>query len=57
MPESFSTLLALVWEQITACIGTITNNALLMIPIVISFVGSIIALATGFLGTRRRRRR
>lgn len=57
MPESFNTLLTLVWGQITACMTTIMGNALLMIPVVTSFVGSIIALATGFLGTRRRRRR
>lgn len=57
MPESFTTLLSLVWDQITACMTTITGNTILMIPVVISFVGSIIALATGFLGTRRRRRR
>ena len=57
MPESFTTLLTLVWEQITSCMTTVMNNALLLIPVVMSFVGSIIGLAQGFLGTRRRRRR
>lgn len=57
MPDAFSTLLSLVWDEILDCMDTISDNVLLMIPVVTSFVGSIIALATGFLGTRRRRRR
>ena len=57
MPASFTTVLEIVWEQITKCMETIAGNAILMIPVVISFVGAIIALATGFLGVRRHRRR
>ena len=57
MPQGFGILLTLIWAEIGSCIDTITENPLLMIPIVVSFVGSIISLATGFLGTRRRRRR
>ena len=42
MPASFTTVLEIVWEQITKCMETIAGNAILMIPVVISFVGAII---------------
>lgn len=57
MAETFTTALTTVWGQIDDCLETITGQAVLMLPIAVSFAGAIIGLAKGFLrfGGRRRR--
>ena len=55
MVESFTTALTTVWSQIGDCLDTITGQAVLMLPVAVSFAGAILGLAKGFLRFGRRR--
>lgn len=46
-----------IWDGITACLGVITAQPLLLIPIGIGFVGVVIGITKGFIGFGRRKGR
>lgn len=56
MPELFTTVTTAVWDGVGDVVTTISSNALMLIPIAVGFAGSLIGLAKGLLGFRRRRR-
>lgn len=57
MPSEFGVLLTEVWQQIGSVVSTISNSALLLIPVGFTFVGGVIGLSKGLMGTKRGRRR
>lgn len=56
-PTPLQTVTDTVWDGITSCLGVITANPLLLIPIVIGFVGVVIGITKGFIGFGRRKGR
>lgn len=56
MGTGFTTVIAEVWTQIGEVVDTITNSAVLMIPVGVAFAGAAIGLAKRLMGTGRRRR-
>lgn len=57
IPAAFTELLSEVWTQIGSVVTTISASALLLIPVGFAFVGGVIGLAKGLMGTKRGRRR
>lgn len=44
------------WTEITTLVGTISSNALLLIPLAAAFAGLVIGLTMKLMGIRRKRR-
>lgn len=57
MPEAFSTLMTTLWSETNNAVTTITNSAILLIPVGFVFAGGVIGIAKSLMGTRRRGRR
>ena len=58
MPEAFNDALTVVWNQLTNCMQTISNNAMLLLVVAVPLVGAAIGLAKRLLrfgGGRGRR--
>lgn len=55
MGEAFSTVLSLIWTQITSTVSTIAGNTLLLIPVAGTFAGLVIGLTQKLMGIRRRK--
>ncbi len=56
MPEAFTTVVASVWSGITDFAGVVKAESLLLIPVGLSFVGSIVAIGKGLFVFGRRRK-
>ena len=56
MGESFKVVITEVWSGISEFATTIKSEPLLLIPVGLSFVGSIVAIGKGLFTFGRRRR-
>lgn len=56
MGQAFTDCVSMVWTQIGNVVTTISDKAILLIPVGLGFAGACIGLAKGLMGTRRRRR-
>lgn len=54
---AFTALTGSIWTQVTNVVTTISAQPLLLIPVGFLFVGGVIGIAKGLMGTRRRGRR
>lgn len=56
MPELWTVAATAVWEGVTKTVSTVTNDAVLMLPIAVAFVGAAIGLGKRLLrfGGRRK---
>lgn len=54
---AFTALTSAIWTQVTNVVTTISAQPLLLIPVGFLFVGGVIGIAKGLMGTRRRGRR
>lgn len=57
MPEAFSILMTTLWSETNNAVTTITNSAILLIPVGFVFAGGVIGIAKSLMGTRRKGRR
>lgn len=55
--ETVLGIVSSVWTQIGELVTFVLANPILLIPIAMGFAGSIIGLAKGLMGIRRRGRR
>lgn len=56
MGEAFTTAIGAVWDGITNFATTIKGEPILMLPVGLSFVGSIIGIGKGFFTFGRRKK-
>lgn len=56
MPESFTTVVGLVWTELPKCVDMIIARPILMLPVGFAFAGGIIGLSKGLLRFGRRRK-
>lgn len=56
MGTAFLAVLSQVWTTIGEVVSTISESALLLIPLGLAFAAGVIGLAKSLMGTRRRRR-
>lgn len=54
MPESFTTVVSLVWTEVPKCVDMIIARPILMLPIGFAFAGGVIGLSKGLLRFGRR---
>lgn len=56
MPEAFSTVVSTVWTGIADFASTVKAEPLLLLPVGLSFVGSVVAIGKGLFTFGRRRK-
>ena len=57
MPETVTTVISFILDQMKSLTTTIMGDAVLAFPVVVGMIGSVIGLTFTLLGRRRRRSR